>query len=74
MITMINSGEITKKKKKMTSERNQRQAETGGDEISERRWNTRADPHLLGFSPRHFPIDTEHWGIELRWKATVSLG
>lgn len=58
----------------MTSERNQRQAEPGGDEISEGRWNTGADPHLLSFSPGYFPVDTEHWGTELRWKATVSLG
>lgn len=44
------------------------------DEIPEGRWSTGADPHLTVFPPGHMPVYTEHWGIELRWKATVLLG
>lgn len=41
----------------MASERNQRKAETGGDEILEGRWHTGIDPHLIGF----FPKDTSQF-------------
>lgn len=37
----------------MASERNQRKAETAGDEILEGRWYIGIDPHLIGFFPKN---------------------
>lgn len=51
VITIINSGQIIKTQ--MASERNQRKAETAGDEILEGRWYIGIDPHLIGFFPKN---------------------
>ena len=50
VIIIINTGQITENKCLKVSERNQRQAETGGDKILEGSWHTGAEPRLLGFS------------------------
>lgn len=50
VIIITNTGLIIDIKCLKASDRNQRQAETGGDKIPEGGWHTGAKPHLLHFS------------------------
>lgn len=50
VIIITNTGQIIDIKCLKASERNQRQAETGGDKILEGGWHSGAELHLLHFS------------------------